>query len=113
MRLVGWCLAFAAGDAWAIGHTGGRAVWLAVGLALVAGLAAALVRWRRGWRLPVGIFVWLAAGLVVGAHAGAPRLLAPALAAALASDEPLPIEATVLRGPEEISKLSRAAATIA
>jgi competence protein ComEC len=98
--LVGWCLAFVAGAGWGIARvTPHPAVsqWLALGLALGA------LAWRRGgrWRRAAGLLAWLAAGLAVGSRARAPRPLDPGLAAALGADEPVSLEATVLRGPEE------------
>jgi competence protein ComEC len=94
--LVRWCVAFVAGAAVGVERPG----WLAaIAIALVVAALGLLLVARR--RTGVGIFVWLAAGLVVGGRAGAPHPLDPTLVAALASEEPVPIEATVLRGPEE------------
>jgi competence protein ComEC len=108
--LVLWCIAFVAGAALGVERTGQLT---AIAMGFVLAIAALMFTLRLGtkrwaferpgvrWRPPVGFFVWLAIGLAVGRPAGAPHPLDPALAAALLSDEPVAIEATVLRGPEE------------
>ena len=100
MPLVRWCVAFVAGVAAGVERPG-QLTAIAVAL-VVAAIGLLLVARRRpGAGIFVGVFVWLAIGLTVGGRAGAPRPLDPALAAALASDEPVALEATVLRGPEQ------------
>jgi competence protein ComEC len=98
VRLVGWCLAFTAGEAWAIARPGSHAVPIAAAAALIA--LAAIVRWRMALAA-APLLAWLAAGALLETRAIAPRPLDSALAAALVGDEPVAVEATVLRGPEE------------
>jgi competence protein ComEC len=101
VRLVLWAVAFAVGDASACG--GGATGWrlaiaagaIGVGLAVWRGSSAA----RRA--SAAGPFVFLALGAVLGARASRVPELDPALAAAIASDDPRSIQAVVERGPED------------
>jgi len=97
VRLVLWAVAFALGDACAVdGEVGWRAAVAA------AALGAAVVALRRGRRrAAAGPFVFLALGALLGLRAARPQALDPALASAIASDDPRLIEAVVERGPED------------
>jgi competence protein ComEC len=96
VRLVVWCVAFVAGDAWAL--TGALGWRSGVVAALAAGLAIAVARGRRA-RVAAAL-AFVAAGAALGARAARPAEPDPALAAAIASDDAQAIEATVARGPE-------------
>ncbi len=101
MRLVSWAVAFAVGDALAAsGGTGWRAA-AAVGLLAVASLVA-----RRS-RALAGPLLLLALGGLLGGRAAEVPPLAPALAAAVESNDPRAIEAVVVHGPEETTNGTR------
>ena len=101
MRLVSWAVAFAVGDALAAsGMAGGRFT------ATVAVLAVVSLGARRG-RTLAGPLLFLALGGALGARAAQAPTLAPALAAAVESDEPRAIEAVVVHGPEETTNGTR------
>ena len=96
MRLVGWCVAFVAGDACALADVLGWRSGLAAALIAVASIAVA-----RGRRASVAVAAALfALGVLLGTRAVRPPAAHPALAAALDSDAAQAIEGTVIRGPE-------------
>jgi competence protein ComEC len=97
VRLVLWAVAFAVGDACAVG---GAVGWP---LAVAAGAIGATVVVRaRGHRWEMaGPFLFLVLGALLGLRASRPPALDPTLAAAIASDDPRSIEAVVERGPED------------
>ena len=103
MRLVVWCVAFVAGDAWAL--TGALGWRSGVGVAVVAALAIAAARGRRV--VAVAALAFVAAGAALGARAARPAVLDPGLAAAIARDDKQAIEARVIRGAESTGAGSR------
>ena len=97
MRLVGWAVFFAVGDALCAGGIVGAQ---GVAVALAGGLTAmALARGRRA--ALAGPLLLFALGAGLGARASRPPAIDPTLAAALDGDEPRALEAIVQRGPEE------------
>ena len=101
VRLVSWALAFAVGDALAASGVAGWRAAAAVALVAVASLGV-----RRS-RALAGPLLFLALGGVLGERAARVPPLAPALAAAVESDEPRAIEAVVVHGPEETANGTR------
>jgi competence protein ComEC len=98
VRLVVWCVFYVIGDA--LGVSG--AVGWPVGLLAAAAGGLAIAARARGRRVDAAVpFGWLALGVVLGARALAPATLDPALGRALDGDDPVAIEAEVLRGPED------------
>ena len=98
MRLVLWCVSYVLGDALGVSGALGWRVGLLVAAAGGLGAAAAL----RGARLVAAApAAWFALGVGLGARALAPPALDPALSRALDGDDPVAIEAEVLRGPED------------
>jgi competence protein ComEC len=99
--LVSWAVAFAIGDALAAsGVIAGRAT-ATVALVAVTALGA-----RRG-RALAGPLLFLALGGLLGGRAAKVPPFAPALAAAVESDDPRAIEAVVVHGPEETTNGTR------
>ena len=101
MRLVSWAVAFAVGDALA---ASGLVGWRAT--AAVALLAATSLSARRT-RALAGPLLFLALGALLGERAAKVPPLAPALAAAVESDDARAIEAVVVHGPEETANGTR------
>jgi competence protein ComEC len=101
VRLVSWAVAFAIGDALAASGASG---WRAT--AAVALLAAVSLSARRA-RPVTGPLLCLALGGLLGGRAADVPPLAPALAAAVDSDDPRAIEAVVVHGPEETANGTR------
>ena len=108
MRLVIAALAFACGDAAAVG-VGARlalttTVGVAAGVLAAAGLFAGMAGARGTTRMAVRRLAVTALvvlfGVVRGGQAARPPPLAPALAAATDSDGPAAVVGTVARGPE-------------
>jgi competence protein ComEC len=96
VRLVGWCVAFVAGDACALAEALGWRSGVAAALIAVAAIAVA-----RGRRASVAVAAALfALGALLGTRAVRPPAPHPALAVALDSDAAQAIEGTVIRGPE-------------
>ena len=100
-RLISWAVAFAVGDALA---ASGAVGWRAT--AAVALLATLSLGARRG-RALAGPLAFLAIGGLLGGRAAEVSPLAPALAAAVDSDDARAIEAVVVHGPEETTNGTR------
>ena len=109
MRLVSWCVAFAAGDACALAEAFG---WRAgVGAALIGAAAIVVARGRRA--SVAAAFVFFALGGVLGTRAVRPAAPDPALAAAFEGDAAQAIEGTVVRGPESTGAGARLTVALA
>jgi competence protein ComEC len=106
VRLVSWSVAFAVGDA--LGASGAAAGRFTT---IVAVLAVASLGARRG-RTLAGPLLFLALGGVLGGRAARMPPLAPALAAAVETDDPQAIEAVVIHGPEETANGTRLIVTL-
>ena len=106
VRLVSWAVAFAVGDAFAAaGAAGGRTA----GAVAIVALASLGVRRARALAGPL---LFLLLGGVLGGRAARVPPLAPALAAAVESDDPQAIEAIVVHGPEETANGTRLIVTL-
>ena len=108
MRLVGWCVAFVAGDACALADVFGWRSGVAAALIAVVSIAVA-----RGRRVGVAVAAALfALGALLGTRAMRPPAPHPAIAAALDSDAAQAIEGTVIRGPESTGTGARLTVTL-
>jgi competence protein ComEC len=110
MRLVSWAVAFAVGDALGAGGALPAGTPARAGLAAAALAGAALVGcWPTlsRWRLLAGALALVVLGALAGARAARPPQLDPAVAAAIASDEPRALKAVIVHGPEETTSGTR------
>ncbi len=105
MLLALWCVSFAIGIAGGMLLGASSAAGSALGVAL--GLPGLWCVARRGWRAVGGGLIWLGLGVGYSAIARVPPALPAAVAAAIETQEPVPIEARVLRGPEAATRGAR------
>jgi competence protein ComEC len=99
VRLALWASCFAAGIAVAVLRGSAAPSLAGLTAAAVAGGVAFVLTRSRAPALAEGALAF-AVGVVLGARALAPRPLAPAVAAAVSSDDAVALEARVVRGPE-------------
>ena len=105
MLLALWCASFAVGIAAAVLAGLSPAVGGAIGVAI--GLPGLWCCARRGWRVVGGGLIWLGLGVGYSPIARAPPVLPAAVAAAIETQEPVPIQASVVRGPEAATRGAR------
>ncbi len=105
MLLALWCGSFAIGIAGAVAAGASPAAGIAVGVAI--GLLGFWGLARRGWRVLGGGLIWLGLGAGLGAIASAPSRLPAAVAAVIDAQEPVTVEARVVRGPEAATRGAR------
>jgi competence protein ComEC len=103
--LAVWCASFAIGIAGATLAGASPAAGIAIGL--VFGLPGLWCFVRQGWRAVGGGLIWLGLGAGYSSVARVPPALPAAIVAAIETQEPVPIEARVLRGPEAATRGAR------
>ncbi len=81
----------------------------AAGVAIGGALAMAGLWWlaRRGRRVAGGGLIWLGLGAGAGAFAGAPARLPATVTSVIDAQEPVSIDARIVRGPEEATRGAR------
>lgn len=110
MLLALWCASFAIGIAAAVLLGASPVAGVALGSALCLSGLWWLVR-RRG-RVVGGGLIWLGIGAAYAAVAAAPQRLPAPLTSAIDAQDPVSIEARIVRGPEAAARGSRLVADV-